>query len=88
MLAEPPQRRDQAAPGRGADHADHHVAAFAAPHLLHLMQRAVGLIQQPLDVAQQRAAGRRQRHGAGGAFEQHHAELALQLLDVLAERRL
>ncbi|MBO2006664.1 hypothetical protein J4732_05350 [Serratia marcescens] len=33
-------------PPGGADHADHHVAAFAAPHLLHLMQRAVGLIQQ------------------------------------------
>ncbi len=64
------------------------MAGLATAQLLHLIERIARLIEQRFDVMEQRATSLRQRHGAGGAFEQLHPQLAFQLFDMFAERRL
>ncbi len=51
-------------------------------------RQRLGARQQLAHLGQQRLAGRRERHAAPGAVEQHHAQRLLELGDGLGDRRL
>ncbi len=63
-------------------------APFAAPQAPGKIDRAVGAGQDGARVVKELRAGLRQGDAAGQAQEQRRADFALQLLDLLAERRL
>ena len=81
------QARDRS-PHRRADDADPQPAHFAAVDLADGVDRHAHLGQQFGCLHHQRLAGHRQFERAGGAGEQFDSQLALELHDLLAQRRL
>ncbi|MCY1539943.1 hypothetical protein D9M68_755550 [compost metagenome] len=85
---EPPQQVGQDAVVGRADEGQRQRTQFAPRQPLRQPGQRRGIGQHPPHLGQPLRAGRRQRHGAPRAHEQRHAELLLQRLDLLRQRRL
>lgn len=62
-------------------------AARCAPHVIELLERAVEVVQHGGEPGRELGAALGDRHAAGGAMEQAHAEASLERAERVAERR-
>ena len=72
---------------RGGE-ADDDGSEIAGGYPLDVQRRALGQLQDPPGIRQERHPGRGERDRPGGAVDELHAEFVLQLLDLPAQRRL